>query len=145
MSIWTWESQDRCKKCSSLLYYLRTYIGISPELLTLQSPILLLPRGSFVIVIFWVFMKKCYNCFRGVRNQNTWFWKTPIWIYVCACVRACVYAWISASTRSILITQVSFFSLFLCDCWSKIRFLIGSIRFCIISKFQYSKIYFCFF
>ena len=58
----------------------------------------------------------------------------------------CVYAWISASTRSILTEQVSFFLFFfLCNGGSKIRFLIGPMCFCFISIFDFLKIYFCFF
>ena len=64
-------------------------------------------------------------------------------VYVCvrACVRACVciYAWISASTRSILTGEFSFSSFFLCDGGSKIRFLIGPMRFCFISNFLFSQ------
>ena len=90
-----------------LLVVLRTYeLGVlftfSPTwLLLFQIPrkrprsmcvfilCLLLPlRGSFVIVTFWVFVKTCYNNFRGVRNQNTWFLKIYVWI--CMCVRVCV-------------------------------------------------------
>ena len=58
---------------------------------------------------------------------------------VCVCVCVYVYAWISASTRSILTGQVSFFLFFLCDGGSKIRFLIGPIRFCFISNFRFSQ------
>ena len=61
---------------------------------------------------------------------------------VCVCVRVCVYARISASTRSILTEQVSFF---LCDCGSKIRFLIGTMHFCFISNFRFSQNYFLLF
>ena len=42
----------------------------------------------------------------------------------------------SISTRSILTGQVSFF---LCDCGSKIRFLIVPMRFCFISNFRFSQ------
>ena len=62
-------------------------------------------------------------------------------VYVCASARVFVYAWISASTRSILTGSFSnhFLRFFLCDGGSKIRFLIGPRRFCFISNFLFSQ------
>ena len=135
-----------------LLVMLRTYeLGVlftfSPTwLLLFQIPrkrprsmcvfilCLLLPlRGSFVIVTFWVFVKTCYNNFRGVRNQNTWFLKIYVWI--CMCVRVCVRLDLSFYSVDFNRTGLIFFFLFfLCYFGSKICFLIGPMHFFFISN-----------
>ena len=63
------------------------------------------------------------------------------WVRACvrACVCVCVYAWISASSRSILTVEFSFSSFLLCDGGSKIRFLIGPMRFSFISNFRFPQ------
>ena len=80
-------------------------------------------------------------------------------VYVCvcvgvrACVRVCVcvrgwvgvgvcvyvYTWISASSRSILIGQVSFSLFFFVWRWVKNPVLIVLMRFCFISNFRFSQ------
>ena len=94
-----------------------------------QSIYLLLPpRGSFVIVIFWVIVKTCYNFFpRCYVSKYIVFEKC---LYGCMCECVClVCAWISASTRSILTGEFSFSSFFM---WWRVKnpFLnrMGSIR-----------------
>ena len=58
-----------------------------------------------------------------------------MFVWMCVCV--CVYVYMCVSVdfnRRVLI-----FFVFLCDGGSKIRFLIGPMRFCFISSFLFSQ------
>ena len=60
---------------------------------------------------------------------------------VCVCVCVCVYVCVCVCIRldlsfySVDFNRTGLIFLFLCDGGSKIRFLIGPIRFCFISNF----------
>ena len=57
-------------------------------------------------------------------------------VYVCVCVCMCVRVRVCVC---VILTGQVLFSFFLCDGDSKIRFLIGPIRFCFISNFRFSQ------
>ena len=56
-------------------------------------------------------------------------------MYVCVCIRLDLSFYSVDFNRTGLILFIFIFFL-LCDCWSKIRFLIGAMRFCFISTQQ---------
>ena len=61
--------------------------------------------------------------------------------WVRACVRACVRVRLDLSFYLVDFnrTGLIFFVFFLCDGGSKIRFLVGPMRFCVISNFRFSQ------
>ena len=91
-------------------------------------------------VILLVVVKTCIIVIRGVLGIKIHdFWKMSVWMCVCVCVCVCMRVCTLFYSVHFNRTGLIFFVIFLCGCGSKIRFLIGPMRFCFISNFLFSQ------
>ena len=125
--------------------------------------VLLPPRGSFVIVIFWVAVKTCYNCFLRCYESKYMVFKKCVCVCVCVrayarvcmCVRACVCVcvcvcvWVGGWRWCVRVdfnrTGLIFFVFFCVMAGQKSVFWLGRCVFVLFQIFYFIKIYFCFF